>query len=354
MPSSLLRATFALPLLLALVQSGPAAEVDVHLFGGNPSAATADRGKPDNYLVRKRQFTLSYNNSRGIPNWVSWQLNKAWLGKARRGNPFAPDLSLPRGFFTVRPNDYRGAGFDRGHLCPAADRSVSQEDMDATFAMSNMVPQAPDLNRGSWEKLEAYSRDQARDGEEDLYVVAGPLGQGGSGSGGERSFLRGAGGRVTVPAKCWKVVLVVPAGVTDPKKVTAEARVFAVVLPNQQGTRNWRDHAVRVEVVQRLTGYTFFTHLRAEVARELRERGPETRARRTPSTEAKEKTPAKGGGAVVELAEFKAGCVVANRKTKIYHVAGGAGYKAAQKSANAVFFKNADDAERAGYRKAKR
>jgi hypothetical protein len=225
--------------------------------------------------------------------------------------------------------------------------------MDATFLMTNMVPQAPDLNRGSWEKCESYCRDQARDGDEDLYVVAGPLGQGGTGSDGERSSLRGAGGTVTVPAKCWKVVLVVPAGVTDPKKVTAEARVFAVVIPNQQGQRNWRDHAVRVEEVQRLTGYTFFTHLRAEVARELREREPETRARRTPSTaEAKGKAPSKG--AVVELPAFKAGCVVGNRKSKIYHVTGGAGYKAAQKSANAVFFKDAKDAERAGYRRAKR
>ena len=95
----------------------------------------------------------------------------------------------------VRPNDYRGAGFDRGHLCPAGDRSVSREDMDATFLMSNMVPQAPDLNRITWEKLESYCRDQVRDGDQVLYITAGPAGRGGVGSDGPRDTLRGSGAR---------------------------------------------------------------------------------------------------------------------------------------------------------------
>jgi endonuclease G len=274
MSSLLRRAVFALPVLLALAPSGQA-RGDVNLFLGNPSAATADREKPDNYLLKKRQYDLSYNNAKWTPNWVSWQLSKAWLGKTRRGNPFAPDTSLPAGFFVVRPNDYRASGFDRGHVCPAGDRSASKEDMDATFLMSNMMPQAPDLNRITWEKLEAYCRDQVRDGEQDAYIVAGPAGQGGVGSEGERAFLRGSRGRITVPAKCWKVVLMVPSGTTDPRKVTAEARVLAVVMPNVQGlARDWRDFAVKAAAVEELTGYVFFRNLRAEVARELRSREP--------------------------------------------------------------------------------
>src|SRR5438046_556094 len=93
---------------------------DDHLALSNPSGATADKLKPDNYLVKKRQYALAYNSSTGTPRWVSWQLSKAWLGSTRRGNPFAPDTTLPEGFLIVRPNDYRGSGFDRGHLCPAA------------------------------------------------------------------------------------------------------------------------------------------------------------------------------------------------------------------------------------------
>src|SRR6202023_1551506 len=110
-------------------------------------------------------------------------------------------------------------------------RSRSKEDMDATFLMTNMVPQAPDLNRGPWEKMEHYCRDQARDGDEDLYIVAGPAGKGGVGSEGYRTEFEGARGKIVVPAYCWKVVVVVPAGTSDPGKVTSAAtRVFAVVM----------------------------------------------------------------------------------------------------------------------------
>ena len=322
---------------------------------GNPSGAVADKNKPDNFLVKKRQYALSYNNSKGTPNWVSWQLARKWLGKARRTDPFAPDLSLPDGFFVVRPNDYKGVGFDRGHMCPAGDRSVSKEDMDATFAMSNMVPQSPELNRTTWEKLESYCRDVVHDSDQVLYIVAGPAGQGGTGSEGERTFLRARDGKITVPAKCWKVVLIVPAKTIHPRKVTAaDARVFAVVLPNQPGARDWRDFAVPVKDVEELTGYKFFTNLNAGVADQLRTRKPETRARgKTAGPETKkEKPPKKVEG--LELPKYEPGCIVANKKSKIYHDTDSTGYDKAKTSANAVFFKTAKDAEKAGYTRAKR
>ena len=65
------RAVLGALVLLALVMPARAAEGDEHLWLGNPSHATADRDKPDNYLVRKRQYVLSYNAERRIPNWVS-------------------------------------------------------------------------------------------------------------------------------------------------------------------------------------------------------------------------------------------------------------------------------------------
>jgi hypothetical protein len=58
-----------------------------------------------------------------------------------RRSKFAPDPDLPEGFFQVRPNDYRGSGFDRGHMCPSGDRTATKEDNEATFYVTNMVPQ---------------------------------------------------------------------------------------------------------------------------------------------------------------------------------------------------------------------
>jgi endonuclease G len=359
MLTSVRRATAVLAFLV-LTTPARAAEGDEHLLPGNPSGATADRAKPDNYLVRKPQYVLSYNNSKGTPNWVAWQLSKKWLGRTRRANPFAPDTSLPAGFFKVRPNDYRAAGFDRGHMCPAADRSVSKEAMDVTFLMSNMVPQSPDLNRKTWEKLEEYCRSVVRERDRDLYIVAGPAGQGGLGSDGSRAFLRGSGGRITVPGKCWKVVLVVPAGATDAKRLSAEqVRVFAVIMPNMQGLNaDWRTYAVPVRDVEELTGLSFFTNLTADVAEQLRARKPETRSRAEKVAKGekapKEKANKKGKRSELELPEWVEGCVIGNRVSKKFHAPGGRGYAAARKSKNAVFFRNAQDAEKAGYTAAKR
>jgi endonuclease G len=348
------RIVFVLPILLALVTSARAEEGDEHLVMGNPSGATADKGKPDNYLVRKRQYVLSYNSSKGTPNQVSWHLSKKWLGKTHRTDPFAPDTTLPAGFFVVRPNDYRAGGFDRGHLCPAADRSVSKEDMDATFLMANMMPQAPNLNRITWGKLEAYCREQVREGDNDLYIVAGPAGRGGVGSDGDRKFLQGQNGKIVVPGKCWKVVLCVPAGTTDPRKVTAEARVFAVIMPNLQGlSHDWRTYAVPVKDVEKLTGFTFFGNVPPKVAEQLRSRKPQTRAKpTTPGT--KEEKPPRKGAVAGELPTFESGCIIGNRKSKIYHVADSRGYETAKKSKNAIFFRTVKAAEKAGYTAAKR
>jgi endonuclease G len=333
------RASVVVLVLLVPVLPASAAEGDEHLVMGNPSGAVAERNKPDNYLVKRKQFALSYNNSKGTPNWTSWHLSKAWLGKVTRGNPFAPDTSLPKGFFIVRPTDYRSSGFDRGHLCPAGDRSASREDMDATFLMSNMIPQSPKVNRGPWEKLEAYCRDQARDRNQELYIVAGPSGRGGTGEKGPKDFLRGRGGKIEVPKSCWKVVLILPAGVKDPRKVTTEARAFGVIMPNTQTVdTNWRNSAVTVADVEKLTGYTFFDTLPPAVAKDLKTR-KDTRAKPT------------GTGT---LPRFEPGCVIGNTKSKIFHIPSGASYEKAKKSPNAIFFKDAAAARKAGYKQAKK
>jgi endonuclease G len=318
-----------------------------NLVMGNPSAAVSDRAKPDNYLLMRKQYALSYNNSKGTPNWVSWHLSKKWLGRARRGNAFAPDPALPRGFLVVRPTDYRGSGFDRGHMCPAADRSVSKEDMDATFYMTNMVPQAPDLNRKTWEKLEAYCRDQARENKE-LFILAGPAGRGGTGEKGKKNVLRG---KVVVPASCWKVVLILPAGTTDPKRVAAaSARAFAVIMPNEQNLKaNWRDYAVTVREVEKLTGFNFWDKLPADVSKELKQR-KDTRARPAPKGPGGEVKADKNG----VLPEFVIGCVIGNKRSKKYHLPGGRGSARARKSKNAIFFQDEGAAKKAGYARAKR
>ncbi len=128
-----------------------------HLRMGNPSKATDNPSDKDNFLMKKPQFALSYCNDRGTPNWVSWLLRKDDLGTAPR-RPFHPDMSLPRGFRRITPRDYIDGGFDRGHMCPHSDRADTVENSNATFVMTNMIPQAGEVNQKPWNDLEIYCR----------------------------------------------------------------------------------------------------------------------------------------------------------------------------------------------------
>jgi endonuclease G len=115
---------------------------DDNLAMGNPSGAVTDVNSPSNYLIVKDQYALSYHRDRGTPNWVSWHLNKGWLGDAPRQDNFTSDNTLPAGWFRADAASYSGSGFDRGHNCPSADRTSSVTDNSATFLMTNMIPQA--------------------------------------------------------------------------------------------------------------------------------------------------------------------------------------------------------------------
>jgi endonuclease G len=149
---------------------------EIYLAPGNPSNATNNILNADNYLLVNNAYALSYNNSRGAANWVAWRITETDFGDAERQNDFRPDPNLPKTFARITPADYTGSGFDRGHLCPSADRSSSPEANSQTFFMTNIIPQTPDLNRNVWNDFETYSRDLVKKNRVDLYVVAGCYG----------------------------------------------------------------------------------------------------------------------------------------------------------------------------------
>lgn len=93
-----------------------------------------------------------------------------WWGNS---DPFQEDLSLPVESRTTL-DDYRGSGFNRGHICPSADRLCSKEANEQTFFLSNMQPQWYKFNAGVWEKMEERVRKWNQDSFRDtLYVCKG-------------------------------------------------------------------------------------------------------------------------------------------------------------------------------------
>jgi endonuclease G len=259
----------ALPVLALFLAAAPLAaqQPDRNVRFGMPSPAKADPRQREDYLIERPQYVLSYNDEKHTPNWVSWRLVKADLGKSTRG-PFEPDPLLPRGFAKVTSHVYDGSGFDRGHMCPAQDRSARQKDMDATFYLTNIVPQAPNSNQRGWERLEAYCRELAQKGHE-LHIVCGPAGVGGTGKNGRAEEIGKGRLTVMVPAKVWKVVLVLPEAGAEPRRNT---RVIAIIMPNDQSVGfDWTKYRVAARQVEKLTNFKFFSALPDEVADALRD-----------------------------------------------------------------------------------
>lgn len=232
------------------------------LFLGNPSDARADPGDRSNYLMVKPYYALAYDGSAGEPRWVSWRVTAADLGTAPRKRDFDPDATLPAGFDAVTTHVYNGSGFDRGHLCPHSDRAASVEMSYATFVMTNIIPQAPNVNRKAWAQFEEYCRELVHRRRDRLYIVAGPSGRGGRGSRGPAGAI--GNGRVVVPARCWKVVVAVPdRGYDDADAVAADARVIAVDMPNDDDAvgEAWAGFRCSPARIEAETGLRFFTHL---------------------------------------------------------------------------------------------
>jgi len=242
--------------------SSTLSSTSIHLTFGNPSGATQSVTNPDNYLMLKPQYVLSYNRSKGIPNWASWQLNKSWLGTADRQNNFRPDPALPAGWERMTPTFYTGSGYDKGHVVPSADRSKSVEDNAATFLMTNIMPQTPDNNRNTWGNLEDYSRELVSQGKE-LYIIAGSAGS-------QKQPLKG---KVIIPATTWKIVVVLDRPGAGLSGVTTNTRVIAVNIPNQDAIDNdWRAYRVSVDELERLTGYNFLSKVNSSIQRAIEAR----------------------------------------------------------------------------------
>lgn len=236
---------------------------NVHLTLGIPSPA--NRTNANDYLMddSARPYALSYNSSKRIPNWVSWQLNKSWLGTVPRANDFREDPALPKSWYRVKSTDYNGSGYDRGHMTPSADRAKDPTTNSATFLMTNIVPQTADNNRDVWESLESESRRLVNLGQE-LYIIAGGAG--------EKGKIGAA--KISVPESTWKIIAVMAKPGATAADVSTKTRVIAIDVPNIQGIKEktWRDFRVSVDQIEAKTGYDFLSNVPAEIQKAIESR----------------------------------------------------------------------------------
>jgi endonuclease G len=121
-------------------------------------------------------FAILHSGESKTPVFVAQRLNRASIADTgeKRIDRFFPDARL-RSAERATLDDYKGSGFDRGHMAPAGDMPTAQA-MAQSFSLANMVPQAPEHNRGVWAKtVEAATRKYASRAEGDVYVITGPV-----------------------------------------------------------------------------------------------------------------------------------------------------------------------------------
>ena len=191
------------------------------------------KGK-DEIILKRKGYTVSYNRKLNLPNWVAWELNRDKLvERESRTDKFLPDPDLPPAE-AVTTDDYKGSGWDRGHMCPAADNRWHWRAMQESFYMTNICPQHHNLNRGDWKELEDRCRVWAEQ-EGRIYIVCGPILYN------QKHRTIGKEHKIVVPEAFFKVILCADSRV---ERITGID--FFPALPDDvekrvEATYNWKE-----------------------------------------------------------------------------------------------------------------
>ena len=215
----------------------------VFIFCFYGAGAVSDTLLPTNnkgLTIKHTYYTLSYSSNDKQAEWVAYSLTPMLInGSQKRASKFKADPLITD---PVGPSSYTKSGYDRGHLCPAADMKLSAVSMNESFYMSNMSPQAPSFNRGIWSKLEDKVRDWALQ-KNGVYVVTGPL-------------LNKSCGLVarsiTVPCAYYKIIF---------KQTKEGVEAIAFMLPNAGSSLPLKEFVISIDELEALTGIDFFAAL---------------------------------------------------------------------------------------------
>jgi len=203
-------------------------------------------------LVQHQFYQLSYRLDAKNAEWAMYRIDSQSVvdERASRRAGFIQDPDL--GGQTASDADYRGSGFDRGHLIPAEDMDFDLRAMEESFYLSNVSPQHPSFNRGIWKKLEGDLRDWALE-KGDLLVITGPILSAQLAADAPR-----IAGDVIVPRAFYKVIV-------DLKN----RKGIAFLLANEKSDAELANFALSIRELEEQSGLNFFPKLSAKQADKL-------------------------------------------------------------------------------------
>lgn len=208
------------------------------------------KGRP-NQIIKHKGYTVSYNSSTRLPNWVAWKLTPSRLVENySRSNKFLPDPALPTSQ-AVTTNDYKGSGWDRGHMCPASDNRWDWKAMSESFYMTNICPQHSNLNRGDWKELEDACNEWAKT-EGVVYIACGPILY-------KQQHKVIGGHKVVVPEAFFKVVLC----------LGKHPKAIGFIYKNNAGNKPLDSYVNTVDQVERITAIDFFPSLADNIEKKV-------------------------------------------------------------------------------------
>lgn len=199
-------------------------------------------------LLCRTAYALSHNPVRKTADWVAYHLTAEHVhGTEKRSGDFRPDTDLAPNK-RAELSDYKGSGYDRGHMAPAAAMNWSPQVMSESFLLSNMAPQVGNkMNRGIWRILEEKVRNWT-DKRTETYVVTGNIYDK------NPPDVIGSN-KVAVPTHCYKVIF-------DPVRVEA----IAFIVPNTTSeVSELPNFIVSVDEVEQRTGLDFLSELDDQV-----------------------------------------------------------------------------------------
>ena len=177
-------------------QNGPIVE-DLCLYGCPEGTPSGDR------IIRRSIYTLANNPDTKFADWVAYQITPQTIGPTQK-REWHRDPDLPKNE-SLSPSDYKGVRealrMERGHQAPLSALTGTKDWWHADD-MSNITPQALDLNEGPWENLECSEMSLTRDVPV-VYSITGPLYES------KMPELPNSKRPHTIPSGYWKVVAVV-------------------------------------------------------------------------------------------------------------------------------------------------
>ena len=190
----------------------------------------------DTIRIKHTNYTTVFSKKLKYPVLVEWWETRLKIKCAtplKRKDNFKPDPSLLK--YTDLSLSYKGSGYDRGHMMPAASNLCQTSQIqDECFYFSNMSPQTHSLNAGDWKVVETWTRDMSKD-YDSIHIWSGNIG------------IVKKIGAVSVPKQLWKLIYIV-----------RTKEWFGYMFENDTSSPSGiHSHLVSKEIIEKETGFKF-------------------------------------------------------------------------------------------------